>query len=253
MSFESVCAAYGTRAAEYIEAVGGVDHVSEADRAHILAWARGVEGRVLDVGSGPGQWTDHLRRQGVAIEGVEPVPEFLAAARRRYPDSRYREGRAEDLPAPDRSLGGILAWYSLIHTEPDGIAAPLEEFARVLAPGGSLLLGFFTKVLIVFSISLLTFWTLNGVGLMWSQQAVLQVLSGTIVPVALLPGWLGLAAEILPMRGIVSTPLMLYLGKADGWQVVQLLTLQAGWLVVLWLGANWAWRRAFRALEAQGG
>lgn len=117
----------------------------------------------------------------------------------------------------------------------------------------SLLLGFFTKVLIVFSISLLTFWTLNGVGLMWSQQAVLQVLSGTIVPVALLPGWLGLAAEILPMRGIVSTPLMLYLGKADGWQVVQLLTLQAGWLVVLWLGANWAWRRAFRALEAQGG
>lgn len=144
MSFESVCAAYGARAAEYIEAVGGVEHASEADRAHILAWAGDVEGRVLDVGSGPGQWTDHLRRRGVAIEGVEPVPEFLAAARRRYPDSSYREGRAERLPAPDRSLGGILAWYSLIHAEPDDIAAPLEEFARVLAPGGSLLLGFFT-------------------------------------------------------------------------------------------------------------
>lgn len=117
----------------------------------------------------------------------------------------------------------------------------------------SLLLGFLSKALIVFGVSLLTFWTLNGVGLMWSQQAVLQVLSGTIVPVALLPGWLRLAAEILPMRGIVSTPLMLYLGKADGWQILQLLALQIGWLVVLWLAANWAWRRAFRALETQGG
>ena len=117
----------------------------------------------------------------------------------------------------------------------------------------SLLLGFFTKALIVFSVSLLTFWTLNGVGLMWSQQAVLQVLSGTIVPVALLPGWLGVAAEILPMRGIVSTPLLLYLGKLDSGEIVQLMGLQAGWLVLLWFGANWAWRRAFKALETQGG
>lgn len=41
-------------------------------------------------------------------------------------------------------MGGILAWYSLIHTRPDSIGDALDEFARVLAPGGGLCLGFFT-------------------------------------------------------------------------------------------------------------
>lgn len=42
------------------------------------------------------------------------------------------------------SLGGVLAWYSLIHHEPTSIQVPLRELARVLRPNGSLLLGFFT-------------------------------------------------------------------------------------------------------------
>jgi len=41
------------------------------------------------------------------------------------------------------TVGGVLAWYSLIHCEPDAIQASLREFARVLRPGSDLLLGFF--------------------------------------------------------------------------------------------------------------
>jgi hypothetical protein len=37
----------------------------------------------------------------------------------------------------------VLAWYSLIHHEPDTIRTPLLEFSRVLSPGGALLIGFF--------------------------------------------------------------------------------------------------------------
>ncbi|MFT4231148.1 MAG: class I SAM-dependent methyltransferase [Leucobacter sp.] len=143
MSFEAVRAAYGSRAAEYIEAVGRIEHASAEDREYVLDWALRLRGRVLDVGSGPGQWTDHLRRAGVEVEGVEPVPEFVEAARRDYPESRYRQGRAEQLGVDDGSLGGVLAWYSLIHTDPGAIDAPLAEFARAIAPGGSLLIGFF--------------------------------------------------------------------------------------------------------------
>ncbi len=47
------------------------------------------------------------------------------------------------LPFEDGSFGGILAWYSLIHTPPADVPAVLAEFARVLRPGGGLLLGFF--------------------------------------------------------------------------------------------------------------
>ncbi|WP_354183126.1 class I SAM-dependent methyltransferase [Arthrobacter sp. UYP6] len=43
----------------------------------------------------------------------------------------------------DKTLKGVLAWYSLIHIPPDEVPQALNEFARVLVPGGRLLIGFF--------------------------------------------------------------------------------------------------------------
>jgi ABC-2 type transport system permease protein len=117
----------------------------------------------------------------------------------------------------------------------------------------SVLLGFVTKVLVIFLISLLTFWTLQGGGLMWAQQSVIAILSGTLVPLALLPGWIRAVAEVLPLRGIVATPVSIYLGTAGGWALAGLVALQVAWLAVLWWVTDKAWVRAFRAVEIQGG
>lgn len=117
----------------------------------------------------------------------------------------------------------------------------------------AVILGFLTKALIVFCVSLLTFWTLNGVGIAWSRDAVINILSGTIIPLAMMPEWLRDVANFSPMRGIVSTPLMIYLGKAEGPEAFGLLALSGGWLVVLWFFANWAWQAAFNRVEIQGG
>lgn len=117
----------------------------------------------------------------------------------------------------------------------------------------SVLMGFVTKVLVIFLITLLTFWTLQGVGLMWAQQAVIAILSGTLVPLALLPDWIRLVAEVLPLRGIVATPVSIYLGTVEGWEMLGLLTLQMAWLALLWWVTDKAWIRAFRAVEIQGG
>ncbi len=117
----------------------------------------------------------------------------------------------------------------------------------------SVLLGFVTKVLVVFLISLLTFWTLQGVGIMWAQGSVIAILSGTLVPLALLPGWIRVVAEVLPLRGIVATPVSIYIGTADGLALAGLLALQLAWLAALWWVTDRAWLRAFRAVEIQGG
>lgn len=42
----------------------------------------------------------------------------------------------------DGSLGGVVSWYSIIHTPPERLPAVLAEFHRVLVPGGHLLLAF---------------------------------------------------------------------------------------------------------------
>ncbi|MEZ5086349.1 MAG: class I SAM-dependent methyltransferase [Tessaracoccus sp.] len=144
MTVDSVRDSYGARAGEYVAAVGSVSHVAAPDLQLIEKWALGTEGPVLDVGCGPGQWTHYLTGLGVDAEGVDPVTEFIEHARATYPYGRYRLGRAEDLGVADGALGGVLAWYSLIHTTPEGIDTPLAEFARCIRPGGGLALGFFT-------------------------------------------------------------------------------------------------------------
>ncbi|GAA4751821.1 class I SAM-dependent methyltransferase [Gordonia alkaliphila] len=135
---------YAARADEYIAAVGRIEHTDPADRALLQQWAATVNGPILDVGCGPGQWTEYLTAAGADIAGIDPVPEFIDRARADYPHFRFDVGRAEQLPVADRTLGGILAWYSLIHTPPEQIGAALAEFARCLRPDGRLALGFFT-------------------------------------------------------------------------------------------------------------
>ncbi|MFR9732044.1 class I SAM-dependent methyltransferase [Saccharopolyspora sp. MS10] len=143
MTTERTSQAYGRRAEEYISLLGHIDATASPDRDLIGAWAHEQsEGPILDVGCGPGHWTSWLHERGVDVEGVDPTPEFVGAARERFPEVRFREGAAERLGVADSSVAGVLAWYSLIHVRPDRIADAFAEFARVVEPGGGLLVGF---------------------------------------------------------------------------------------------------------------
>ncbi|SIO03488.1 class I SAM-dependent DNA methyltransferase [Agromyces cerinus] len=143
MSIAEVREAYTGRAEEYISLLGSVADTHELDRDLISRWAEQLDGPVLDAGCGPGHWTDHLRRLGRDVEGVDLVPAFVARARERFPEVPFRVATFDDLGVADAALGGILAWYSLIHLEPERVPSALSEFARCIRPGGSLLLGFF--------------------------------------------------------------------------------------------------------------
>lgn len=143
MAREHVRRAYSGCAAEYTELLGSIEHTARADRDYVAAWAKSVDGPIVDVGCGPGQWTHFLAERGSDIVGIDPVPAFIAEARARYGASRFRAGDAEALGVSEGSLGGVLAWYSLIHEEPSSIGAAFTSIARALKPGGTVLLGFF--------------------------------------------------------------------------------------------------------------
>lgn len=138
-----VATAYAARAAEYAAALGVMDAVHPSDRQVVDTWASNVSGRVLDAGCGPGHWTDYLHRCGLNVHGIDVVPQFIDKARASYPAVRFGLGSIDAIDAPDASLGGVLSWFSTIHHEPSRILTPLLEFARVLRPGGTLLLGHF--------------------------------------------------------------------------------------------------------------
>ncbi|GAA1538889.1 class I SAM-dependent methyltransferase [Actinomadura kijaniata] len=140
-------AAYDSVANLYAELFRDSVEGHSLDRALVTAFAEYVRaadvGPVADLGCGPGGVTARLASLGVTAFGVDASPAMIELARQEYPHLRFDEGSMLALDIADGTLGGVLAWYSIIHTPPQDLPVLFEEFARVLAPGGHLLVGFF--------------------------------------------------------------------------------------------------------------
>ncbi len=100
-------------------------------------------GVVVDVGCGSGHATAYLADLGLDIFGVDNSPELLDIARSRHPEIRFEAGRLASLPVETDSLIAVISKHSLIHTPADLVPAALNEFGRVVGPGGMLFLSFF--------------------------------------------------------------------------------------------------------------
>lgn len=144
MHHDDVTRAYSAKAAALAQVLGTAVSSGDPDAAVIEAWAASVPGRILDVGSGTGRWSGHLAGLGHAMEGLEPVDEFVEIARRAHPDVTFRRARLTDLAETDERWSGILAWYSLIHLDRDDLPTALSILREALDVDGSLLVSFFT-------------------------------------------------------------------------------------------------------------
>ncbi|MEJ7634117.1 class I SAM-dependent methyltransferase [Aeromicrobium sp.] len=139
-----VAAAYDARADEYVAKLGSVEQMAPQDREAIESWRDATPGRFLDVGCGPGHWTDTLSADGQRdVVGVDAAARFVSSARERFPHIHFLIADLAAMPVATESVGGVLAWFSIIHAAPAEVPETLGELARVLTPGGSLLLGFF--------------------------------------------------------------------------------------------------------------
>ena len=99
--------------------------------------------RVLDIGCGTGAWSVHWVALGCKVTGVDFDADFIARARRR--EGLLGTGRFEGIVADATNLPrncgdfDVVLLNSLLEHVPDWRAA-VSEAARMLAPGGLLLL-----------------------------------------------------------------------------------------------------------------
>ena len=114
------------------------------DRQLLDRFAEEVRGTepVCDLGCGPGQVARYLCDRGVNAFGLDLSPGMVEQARQLNPDIEFKQGNMLSLDVEDESWGGIAAFYSIIHIPRKDVTRALRELARVLRPGGLLLLSF---------------------------------------------------------------------------------------------------------------
>jgi SAM-dependent methyltransferase len=108
------------------------------DAAMLARVRAGRFAEALDVGCGEGRFCRMLAAEGIRATGIDPTAALLEVARARDPGGDYRLGRAEALDFADASFDLVVSYLTLIDIPDIGRAIP--EMARVLRPGGSLLI-----------------------------------------------------------------------------------------------------------------
>lgn len=103
--------------------------------------AEGPDALVLDAGCGAGRMSRYLADRGCAVRGVDLSPGMITMAVRDHPDLEFSVASLTDLPFSDDTFAGVMVWYSAIHTPPQGQPQLFAEVARVLQPGGHVVIG----------------------------------------------------------------------------------------------------------------
>jgi SAM-dependent methyltransferase len=143
-SLDAIQKSYDSVADEYARHIFSELDNKPLDRELLSRFALELKdkGEICDMGCGPGHVARYLRDHGADVFGLDLSAGMLEEARRLNPDITFREGNMLALDLADASLAGIAAFYAIVHLPREAVADVFREMARVLKPGGLLLLAF---------------------------------------------------------------------------------------------------------------
>ncbi len=116
-------------------------HASERRRLQLLVRLAGLEAgqRLLDIGCGSGWLADQFRRAGAAVTAMDIGLKGVHGARARFPHGvAYHVGDLYHLPFANGHFDALVLSEVVEHLE--DVPAALGEAARVLRPGGRMLM-----------------------------------------------------------------------------------------------------------------
>jgi ubiquinone/menaquinone biosynthesis C-methylase UbiE len=126
---------FGQRAEDYDRV--RPEYQPEAVDLAVFRLGLSADADVLDLGAGTGKLTRALVERFRHVTAVEPDPGMRAVLARATEAYRVLEGRAEEIPLPDASIDAVFVAQAFHWFDTD---VALPEIARVLRPGGGLVL-----------------------------------------------------------------------------------------------------------------
>lgn len=135
-------------AAEYDERIPGTGPVDSrfTQSEHDFVFSKVQAGhRVLDLGCGTGRFTVPMAVLGAEVTGLDISTAMLDEARRKLKvqnvEAKLYEGDMAALPFADDSFEIITSMLALMHIPVEDRAKVFAEAARVLRPGGRMIIG----------------------------------------------------------------------------------------------------------------
>ena len=117
----------------------------------------------------------------------------------------------------------------------------------------SLIMSFFIYVLFDFCFGMVAFVTTYMFGMNMAKNALLGFLSGQLIPISFFPEVLQTAFTFLPFSSMVYTPVMVYLGKYTGTELLFVLGRQFFWVFFLYALGSYLWGKITKRLIVLGG
>lgn len=135
-------------------------------------------------------------------------------------------------------------------------------FAELSAPSSavniflcliSVVLGYIVLWQISFIVQSWSFWLFSVWGLVTIKNVIINILAGAYIPMWFMPDWLKNAIRFTPFDSIYFTPVQLYLGELQGWEILINFARQILWIVILYGIGELCWRKGIKRLVVQGG
>lgn len=117
----------------------------------------------------------------------------------------------------------------------------------------SVCLSFVIMFLFDFCFGLLAFYTTYVWGLNLAKQAILGFLTGQLIPLSFFPETVRRIFDFLPFASMNYTPVMIYLNKMPMERVIFSMGIQVIWIILLYIIANYFWKRVTTRITVLGG
>ncbi len=147
----------------------------------------------------------------------------------------------------------IVLWLPLavvlsLAFQPTFNTSPLEVLVFAMAIWGAYLI----RSMVLWLLGMISFWTTRVSALFELYFAAELLLSGRLVPLALMPSWVQTVARYLPFRSTFGFPIEALIGGMTPAQLGQGLLIQLAWIVAATLAVMLVWRVAIRRYSAVG-
>jgi ABC-2 type transport system permease protein len=223
-------------------------------------------------------WSTIAEQHGGAVNGITPG-EFAAyyivwtlvrnmniVFGAPFWEWRIREGRlAGDLLRPLNILHYDLAYFAgwkfvvvalwipialglsaVFH--PDLHPSALQIGVFIVAIWGA----YFVRTMFQATLGMLNFWTTRGAAIFDLYMAIEMLLSGRLVPLKLMPGWVQTLADFLPFKWTFGFPIESLVSDMSTRSLVLGLGAQVMWTAIGYVLFTFAWRAAIKRFSAVG-